>query len=242
MSANSAPPAQSTSAARRRREQRNRGVGRKVGWLTSLLQATSCHHSSAHPGISDLVLTITQLQKRIGLLENQLNQLKKKDAPGAVAEDTNASAPPDLGTNMEQVEGKVLDTKFVADHEATVAAGAESEQGVSRRRNDGSGDMRSGDEKLEQVPGVDQVSAHAPIIDKFYTVVKPFFSDDKSDTRLPTGSRCKVLAIDDDGDARVAWRGPPDSGPSGNDAWNCVGIWVYSQRFGDHLKGDGVVD
>ena len=68
------------SPARRRREQRTRAVGRKVNWLTGLLQACSSHHTSELPvAIGDLFNVISTLQSRVKHLESLIGEPKREE-------------------------------------------------------------------------------------------------------------------------------------------------------------------
>ena len=89
-------------------------------------------------------------------------------------------------------------------------------------------------------PGGDQARAQAPVVGKSYTVVKPFVSDDAAERRLSEGSQCRVITIDDEGDARVAVRVPCVVGGVSIAVWDLVGNWVHANRFGDYLKCDDV--
>ena len=62
--------AASSCSARKRRAQRDRALGRHVGWLANLAQAQSCHHTAASrqcPGCEEL-------RRRVAALEQQVSR------------------------------------------------------------------------------------------------------------------------------------------------------------------------
>ena len=58
-------------AAWRRRHQRERATARHVGWLTSILQASCSHHTSAASGKS-LMGTLASMEQRLLHMEAKL--------------------------------------------------------------------------------------------------------------------------------------------------------------------------
>ena len=118
----------SGGSARRRRDQRQRGVARRVAWLTGLLQQAACHHSSALQ-LSGLWDKIERLQKDIVELRARLSAGQVSSFPAGLVGVWEPLPEVQVPVVGQGVEGKVseFDPTTNLAKEETQAAGAHPE-------------------------------------------------------------------------------------------------------------------
>lgn len=88
-----------SGAARRRREQQKRAIGRHMAWVTGLLQNASGHHTGSSLG--GLFSKVEALEKLVGQLVERINELESRgDAPDGLGQ-----GHPGEAVGAEPVEG-----------------------------------------------------------------------------------------------------------------------------------------